>query len=100
MCRAILVAAILSCAFAARAEALFINGNKLSENCEHWSRTIENNPLNAFNGGACGGYVTGVVDALGDSQFCLPTEPSGGVEVAQLVDVVKFTSTIILKYDI
>ena len=88
MRRTILVAATLSCIFAGRAEAQWTDGNALSESCEYWSRTIESHSVNAHKGGYCGGYVTGVADALDGSHFCVPGGPSG-VQQGQMVDVVK-----------
>ena len=76
MRRAILIAMVLCCVGAGGADAVG-NGNELYEFCQK--------PDSSVMRGVCGGYVTGVSDALRASgSFCWP---QGGTR-GQVIDVV------------
>ena len=84
MCRAILVAGVLTSLWSEQATA--IDGNKLFEFCEFFSARLPTLPLDASKGGYCVGYIQGVHDALKPARvICVPD----GVTGRQLGDVVK-----------
>ncbi len=91
---AVLVAMVLSSLVAGKADANYFDGNELLAWCENWQREPDPGD-DLLLGGYCGGFVGGVVDVLVNkpNTFCVPQGP-GGVRSAQLVEVVKLTSTI------
>ena len=83
MRRAILLAVVLCCFVASKAEAdHFYTGNKLYEWCHEldWKPTALNVQATSY----CEGYVMGAVDALNGRGFCI----SPGAVSRQVVEIV------------
>ena len=96
MHRAVLVAVALSCFVGEWASAYYFDGNELFRWCESWHRQMSFNQdrqtsfnQDWFDGGHCGGYIGGVVDAFDTARvFCVP-QGETDVKSGQLVEVVK-----------
>ena len=82
-----LAAVALSCLVMSEANAYFVDGNKLFDDCKNYASKGQSE---SFLSGTCAGYIAGVVDSAVDANtaFCVPQGPTG-VSIAQLVDVAK-----------
>ena len=85
--RRAMLAVALSCLVMSEANAYFVDGNKLFDDCKNYASEGQSK---SFLSGTCAGYIAGVVDSAVDANtaFCVPQGPTG-VRVAQLVDVAK-----------
>ena len=85
--RRAMLAVALSCLVMSEANAYFVDGNKLFDDCKNYASKGQSD---SFLSGTCAGYIAGVVDSAVDANtaFCVPQGPTG-VRVAQLVDVAK-----------
>ena len=84
--RRAMLAVALSCLVMSEANAYFVDGNKLFDDCKNYASKGQSD---SFLSGTCAGYIAGVDSAVdANTAFCVPQGPTG-VRVAQLVDVAK-----------